>query len=133
MEVYLGILALPSAHFLRTGNLLESVNVTSHEPACWRFGSFRIRLLSADKKRKPEKATDKRGQPDGHVRRSRALTFRRRVKPVHVLKHKSQNRQRRLLKRQKPARQNEISVELRRRFRSNAIGASPSEARDRKS
>lgn len=41
MEVYLGNLALPSAHFLRTRrNLLESVNLTGEEPACQRFGSF---------------------------------------------------------------------------------------------
>lgn len=53
--MYLGNLALPSALFLRTRNLLESVNVTGDEPACWRFGCFRIWLLSADKKRKPEK------------------------------------------------------------------------------
>lgn len=82
MEVYLGNLALPSAHFLRTRNLLESVNATGDEPACWRFGCFRIRLLSADKKRKPEKLPTNVGSQAATCAEPE-LFFRRTVEPVH--------------------------------------------------
>lgn len=82
MEVYLGNLALPSAHFLRTRNLLESVNVTGDEPACWRFGCFRIRLLSADKKRKPEKLPTNVGSQAATCAEPE-LFFRRTGEPVH--------------------------------------------------
>lgn len=46
--MYLGNLALPSAHFLRTRrNLLQSVNVRGDEPASRRFGSFNGWLLES--------------------------------------------------------------------------------------
>lgn len=72
MEVCLGNLALPSAHFLRTRlNLLESVNATGDEPACQRFGSFNHRFFASrfslviKRGNLRQNAADKREDPGG--------------------------------------------------------------------